>query len=116
MSEDETELIYHEDHNIGVATDTPHGLLVPNIKVISFKYFRKCIFYQAVQNLSVLEIAAELNRLHQAGLQNKLTPKDIKGGTFSLSNIGSIGGTYAKPVIVPPQVAIGAIGKTKMSF
>jgi 2-oxoisovalerate dehydrogenase E2 component (dihydrolipoyl transacylase) len=97
MSEDETELIYHEDHNIGVATDTPHGLLVPNIK--------------AVQNLSVLEIAAELNRLHQAGLQNKLTPKDIKGGTFSLSNIGSIGGTYAKPVIVPPQVAIGAIGR-----
>ena len=60
-----------------------------------------------------MEIAAELNRLHQAGLQNKLTPKDIKGGTFSLSNIGSIGGTYAKPVIVPPQVAIGAIGKTK---
>merc|ERR1719443_157524 len=97
MSEDETELIYHEDHNIGVATDTPHGLLVPNIK--------------AVQNLSVLEIAAELNRLHQAGLQNKLTPKDIKGGTFSLSNIGSIGGTYAKPVIMPPQVAIGAIGR-----
>ena len=34
MSEDATELIYHEDHNIGVATDTPHGLLVPNIKVI----------------------------------------------------------------------------------
>jgi len=97
MSEDETELIYHEDHNIGVATDTPHGLLVPNIK--------------GVQNLSVLEIAAELNRLHQAGMQNKLTPKDIKGGTFSLSNIGSIGGTYAKPVIVPPQVAIGAIGR-----
>ena len=60
-----------------------------------------------------MEIAAELNRLHQAGLQNKLTPKDIKGGTFSLSNIGSIGGTYAKPVIVPPQVAIGAIGMTK---
>ena len=112
MSEDETELIYHEDHNIGVATDTPHGLLVPNIKVtISHNYRENNENYQGVQNLSVLEIAAELNRLHQAGLQNKLTPKDIKGGTFSLSNIGSIGGTYAKPVIVPPQVAIGAIGK-----
>ena len=61
--------------------------------------------------MSVLEIANELNRLHQAGLNNKLTPKDIKGGTFSLSNIGAIGGTYAKPVIVPPEVAIGAIGK-----
>ena len=59
----------------------------------------------------MLEIANELNRLHQAGLNNKLTPKDIKGGTFSLSNIGAIGGTYAKPVIVPPEVAIGAIGE-----
>ena len=61
--------------------------------------------------MSVLEIAAELNRLVAAGLNNKLTPKDISGGTFSLSNIGAIGGTYAKPVLVPPQVAIGAIGK-----
>ena len=62
----------------------------------------------------MLEIAQELNRRHAAGLANKLTPKDIKGGTFSLSNIGSIGGTYAKPVLVPPQVAIGAIGKLQV--
>jgi len=40
-----------------------------------------------------------------------LKPTDIQGGTFSLSNIGAIGGTYAKPVILVPQVAIGAIGK-----
>lgn len=44
-------------------------------------------------------------------LDNKLKPADIQGGTFSLSNIGAIGGTYAKPVILVPQVAIGAIGK-----
>jgi len=97
MTEDETALIYHDDHNIGVAVDTPHGLLVPNIK--------------GVQNMSVLEIASELGRLAEAGRVNKLSPKDIGGGTFSLSNIGAIGGTYAKPILVPPQVAIGAIGK-----
>ena len=97
LSDDLQNVTYHEDHNIGIATDTPHGLLVPNIK--------------GVQNLSLLEIAQELNRLHQAGLNNKLGPADIKGGTFSLSNIGAIGGTYAKPVILSPQVAIGAIGK-----
>lgn len=117
LSPDGSQVIYHEDHNIGFATDTPHGLLVPNIK--------------QVQNLSILEVAQELNRLHQAGLgnkhslimrvslrlrvidrlDNKLKPTDIQGGTFSLSNIGAIGGTYAKPVILVPQVAIGAIGK-----
>ena len=61
-----------------VFIDTPHGLLVPNIK--------DC------QARSILEIASELNRLHQAGLENKLRPDDLSGGTFSLSNIGAIGG------------------------
>jgi len=97
LSADLTEVTYLDSHNIGIATDTPHGLLVPNIK--------------NVQNLSILEIAQELNRLHQAGLANKLTQNDIGGGTFALSNIGAIGGTYAKPVILTPQVAIGAIGR-----
>merc|ERR1712141_71966 len=77
--------------------DTPMGLLVPSIK--------------GVQNLSVFEIALELNRLQDLGLRGKLPSSDLTGGTFSLSNIGSIGGTYAKPVIMPPQVAIGALGK-----
>ncbi|XP_078493185.1 LOW QUALITY PROTEIN: lipoamide acyltransferase component of branched-chain alpha-keto acid dehydrogenase complex, mitochondrial [Ciona intestinalis] len=84
-------IIYKADHNIGVAVDTPHGLLLPSVK--------------SVQNLSIIEIAVELNRLHEAGLNNKLTQQDVAGGTFSLSNIGSIGGTYIRGV--PPQVAIG---------
>ena len=101
LSADLSEVTYLDSHNIGIATDTPHGLLVPNIK--------------NVQNLSILEIAQELNRLHQAGLANKLTQNDIGGGTFALSNIGAIGGTYAKPVILTPQVAIGAIGESNLT-
>ena len=101
LSSDLSEVTYLDSHNIGIATDTPHGLLVPNIK--------------NVQNLSILEIAQELNRLHQAGLANKLTQNDIGGGTFALSNIGAIGGTYAKPVILTPQVAIGAIGESNLT-
>ena len=84
-------------HNIGVAMDTPDGLIVPNIK--------------NVQDMSVLEIAAELNRLSELGVKGKLGGSDLKEGTFTLSNIGSIGGTYAMPVIMPPEVAIGAVGK-----
>merc|ERR1712004_822047 len=68
---------YKADHNIGVAMDTPQGLLVPNIKKI--------------QTLSVLEIAEELNRLQELGIKGKLGESDLKSGTFSLSNIGSIG-------------------------
>ncbi|KAK4301613.1 hypothetical protein Pmani_026253 [Petrolisthes manimaculis] len=93
-------ITYKASHNIGVAMDTKEGLVVPNIK--------------GVQALSVVEVAGELIRLHQAGLNATLTTHDITAGTFTLSNIGSIGGTYAKPVILPPEVAIGAIGKIQV--
>ncbi|GFS90748.1 lipoamide acyltransferase component of branched-chain alpha-keto acid dehydrogenase complex, mitochondrial [Nephila pilipes] len=90
-------LLYKASHNIGIAMDTTQGLLVPNIK--------------NVQNLNVLQIASELNRLQDLGKRGSLNQNDLSGGTFSLSNIGAIGGTYAKPVILVPEVAIGAIGK-----
>ena len=87
---DASSYILRGDHNIGVAMDTPDGLLVPNIK--------------AVQNLSILEIAAELNRLQALGSAGKLSSADLTGGTFTLSNIGTVGGTYTKPVILLPEV------------
>ncbi|KAF9584065.1 hypothetical protein BGW38_007694 [Lunasporangiospora selenospora] len=90
-------LKYRASHNIGVAMDTPNGLVVPNIK--------------NVQNLSVLEIAAELKRLQEAGKKNAIPLADFKDGTLSLSNVGNIGGTYLNPVVVTSEVAIAAVGK-----
>ncbi|KAK6178680.1 hypothetical protein SNE40_011207 [Patella caerulea] len=93
-------ITYKASHNIGLAMDTPEGLTVPNVK--------------NVQSLSVLEIAGELNRLQSLGNAGKLGSSDLSNGTFSLSNIGTIGGTYARPIIHPPQVAIGALGKIQV--
>lgn len=93
-------ITYKAAHNIGIAMDTQQGLIVPNVKNIQVR--------------SIFEIAAELNRLQSLGSSGQLTATDLTGGTFTLSNIGSIGGTYAKPVIMPPEVAIGAIGKMQV--
>lgn len=82
--------------NIGVAVDTPRGLLVPNIKF--------------VQNRSILEIANELKRIGSLAQEGRLGKDDLTGGTFTLSNIGTIGGTYMSPLIVVPEVVIGALG------
>lgn len=92
-----SEVIHRASHNLGIAMDTPRGLIVPNVK--------NC------QNLSIFDIAAELKRLMALAADGKLGDADLQAGTFSLSNIGAIGGTYASPVIMPPQVAIGALGK-----
>ncbi|KAK5969873.1 Dihydrolipoamide acetyltransferase component of pyruvate dehydrogenase complex [Trichostrongylus colubriformis] len=90
-------VIYKASHNICLAMDTPGGLVVPNIK--------NC------EQRSIFEIAAELQRLQEDGKRERIAQEDLSGGTFTLSNIGTIGGTYVSPVIFPPQVAIGALGK-----
>ncbi|TNN36612.1 Lipoamide acyltransferase component of branched-chain alpha-keto acid dehydrogenase complex, mitochondrial [Liparis tanakae] len=93
-------ITYKAAHNIGLAMDTAQGLLVPNLK--------------NVQQLSVFDIAQELTRLQALGTAGQLGTHELSGGTFTLSNIGSIGGTYTKPVILPPEVAIGALGKIQV--
>lgn len=94
-------VIYKSAHNISVAIDTPAGLVVPNIK--------NC------HNKNIIEIAQDLNAIIDKGRKGSLAPSDFAGGTFSLSNIGVIGGTYTHPCIMAPQVAIGAMGRTKVS-
>lgn len=93
-------IIYKKPHNIGVAMDTKIGLAVPVIK--------------NVETLNVIQIAKELNRLMLAGKEGTFSSNDLTGGTFSISNIGVVGGTYTKPVILPPQVGIIAIGRSKI--
>ncbi|XP_041976451.1 lipoamide acyltransferase component of branched-chain alpha-keto acid dehydrogenase complex, mitochondrial [Aricia agestis] len=93
-------ITYKSSHNIGVAMDTPNGLVVPVIK--------------NVQNKSIIEIAKELNSLQDKGSKGQLSLSDLSGGTFTISNIGIVGGTYTKPIIFPPQVSIGALGKIQV--
>lgn len=92
-------LVHRSQHNIGVAMDTPSGLLVPVIKNVGA--------------LNVLSIAAELTRLQGLANQGKLGPSDMTGGTITVSNIGNIGGTYLSPVVVEREVAILGIGRMR---
>ncbi|KAF9879994.1 dihydrolipoamide branched chain transacylase e2 [Colletotrichum karsti] len=92
-------LVMRSQHNIGVAMDTPSGLLVPVIRNVG--------------GLNILSIAKELTRLQKAAFAGKLTPQDLGGGTITVSNIGNIGGTYLSPVIVDKEVAILGIGRMR---
>ena len=99
VSADKPAIVHRSQHNIGVAMDTPTGLLVPVIKNVGAH--------------SILTIAAELNRLQALAVAGKLRLQDMSGGTISVSNIGSIGGTYCSPVIVEGQVAILGVGRMR---
>jgi len=99
ISADESEIIFHASHNIGIAMDTPRGLLVPCIK--------------GVESMSIIEIGQAISELQQIGAEGKLTEEHLTGGTFTISNLGSIGGTYMTPVLTVPQVAIGALGRIR---
>ena len=94
---DFSELTYIASHNIGMAVDGANGLLVPNIK--------------AVEQRSILDIAAQVMGLTKAARSGKINPADLKGGSITISNIGAIGGTVATPIINKPEVAIVALGK-----
>lgn len=86
-----------KDHNISVAIDSPEGLVVPNIK--------------KVQEKSIAQIQKDLYDLRDKTLKKKLTSEDLKDGTFTVSNIGNIGGKVLSPVIMPPQSCIIGISK-----
>ncbi|MBI5227244.1 2-oxo acid dehydrogenase subunit E2 [Candidatus Micrarchaeota archaeon] len=93
------ELVVKKDINIGIATDTPEGLIVPVVKNADIK--------------SIIEIAGEIEAHAIAARERKIKLDDIKGGTFTITNVGSIGGMYSTPIINPPEVAIVGIHRIK---
>lgn len=93
------EIVYKHYFNIGFAADTPNGLVVPVIKNADQK--------------SILEISKEIIDLSKRARDGKLKPDEMKGATITITNIGSVGGTYATPIINHPEVAI--LGMYKIS-
>ncbi|KAH7096011.1 2-oxoacid dehydrogenases acyltransferase-domain-containing protein [Paraphoma chrysanthemicola] len=94
------QIVLKGSHNIGIAVDSPQGLMVPVIK--------------NVQDHSIASLAHEITRLATLARAGKLTSADLTGATFTVSNIGSIGGTAVAPVISTPQVGILGIGKARV--
>jgi pyruvate dehydrogenase E2 component (dihydrolipoamide acetyltransferase) len=92
LDDENQEIILKGDYNIGIATDTPQGLMVPVVKNADQK--------------SLWEIASEIALLSEKARTGKIALEDLKGGTFTVTNAGSIGGVLATPVINHPEVAI----------
>lgn len=99
LNDEEEEIIVKKYYNIGIAVDVPDGLIVPVVK--------------AVEQKSILDIAEEIQNLAEAAKKRTLDLADLKGGTFSITNVGMIGGEAATPIINYPEVAILATLKIK---
>ncbi len=94
-----SQIVYKKYFNLGFAADTPNGLMVPVIKNADQK--------------TILELSKEIIDLSTRARSGKLKPDEMKGATITITNIGSVGGTYATPIINHPEVAI--IGMYKMT-
>jgi pyruvate dehydrogenase E2 component (dihydrolipoamide acetyltransferase) len=93
-------LIYKNYFNIGIAVETPNGLVVPVIR--------------SVDTLAVYEIAREMSRLSTKARDKGLLPNDMSGGSFTVSSLGGIGGNAFTPIINSPEVAILGLSKLDM--
>lgn len=97
---DKNEIIYKKYFNIGLAVDTDRGLLVPVIRDVDKK--------------NIIQLSKELNEVSQKARDKKLTLEEMQGGSFTISNLGGIGGTYFTPVINSPEVAILGVSRSSL--
>jgi pyruvate dehydrogenase E2 component (dihydrolipoamide acetyltransferase) len=94
------EIVYKQYISIGVAADTDRGLLVPVIREVDKK--------------NIVELAVELSQLSKKARDKKLTPADMEGGTFTITNLGGIGGIGFTPIVNYPEVAILGLSRSRM--
>ncbi len=94
------EIVYKQYINIGVAADTDRGLLVPVIRDVDKK--------------NIVELAVEMSQLSKKAREKKLTPADMEGGTFTITNLGGIGGIGFTPIVNHPEVAILGLSRSRM--
>jgi len=94
------EIVYKQYINIGVAADTDRGLLVPVIRDVDKK--------------NIVELAVELSQLSRKAREKKLTPAEMEGGTFTITNLGGIGGIGFTPIVNHPEVAILGLSRSRM--
>ncbi|HJX24370.1 MAG TPA: dihydrolipoamide acetyltransferase family protein, partial [Candidatus Bathyarchaeia archaeon] len=97
LNDETEEIIVKKYYNIGVAVDTEDGLIVPVIK--------------AADQKSIVQLAKEIQVLAEKTRSREVDLADLKGGTFTITNVGFIGGLYATPIINYPESAILALGR-----
>lgn len=96
---EQDQIIYKEYVNIGIAVDTDRGLVVPSLR--------------AVNEMSIPDVARALAQLSENVRDGNFTLADLQGSTFTISNLGAIGGTYSTPIINVPEVAILLVGRSR---
>jgi pyruvate dehydrogenase E2 component (dihydrolipoamide acetyltransferase) len=101
LSPEKDALIYKKYYNIGVAVDTPDGLVVPVVKDTDRK--------------GIIEISQELGAISKKARDGKLSPSDMAGASFTISSLGGIGGTAFTPIVNAPEVAILGVVRSKIA-
>jgi len=96
LDEDAEEIVLHDEYNLGVATATDAGLMVPVVKGADGK--------------GLLDLAKSANDLVESARERSIPLSELRGGTFTITNLGSVGGEYGTPIINYPEVAILALG------
>jgi pyruvate dehydrogenase E2 component (dihydrolipoamide acetyltransferase) len=99
FDEENEQIVYKEYVNLGVAVDTPRGLVVPVVR--------------NADRLSIPELARKLSEVARKARNVEFTVDELRGGTFTISNLGAVGGVYSTPIINYPEVAILLLGRSR---